>query len=77
MTSRSEQLFSCPLPYKERPAEVESRHSSQLLMTYKWPAADDTEGVFASVYMITGNWLHGTNDSQHLYIMTLLHRLHF
>lgn len=32
-------------------------------------AADDTEGVFASVHMITGNWLHET-DSQHMYIMT-------
>lgn len=33
-------------------------------------AADDTEGVFASVHMITGNWLHETDDSQHVYIMT-------
>ncbi|KAK2906219.1 hypothetical protein Q8A73_010162 [Channa argus] len=41
--SRSAQLSSSPLPYQERAARVESR--PQLLMTYKWPATDDTEAT--------------------------------
>lgn len=58
MTSTPQQLLSC-LPHppsdRERPVEAESGHSSQLPMTYKRLATDDTAGCFASVRMITGN----------------------
>lgn len=67
MTNRSERLSSCPPVFESEISQ--GRQQTQLTAANDVQmASDDTQGVLASVRMITGNGLHETNDCQQMYM---------